>query len=872
SHTQYFQFRIIDDATESSPSSQYEGDFWGLYIAIEQPDGRFLDERGLDDGNIFNMHGGTGGATTTRNQGSLLPTDRSDLASFISSSTGYRANHTEEWWRDNVNLESYFAWYAINLIVNNSDLRPDENVNYYHNQVTGQWYTMPWDLDLTFEDRPHLGRPDTGWEALQTVFSRLPGIKRDFDNYVRNLQDLLLDNGQAGLVFAELANVLTGGQNEGTIVQANQAQWDYHPRKNKKGIWYKNFNSSLLPEESFEGLVAYMQDFVTVGGYGYGLLDSKVTDADIPAKPNITYTGPAGFPKNGLSFETSSFNDPQGAGTFGGMQWRLAEVHDPSVANYDPRDPYIYEIEGTWESDVFTSFDNQIQIPTDQVEVGKTYRVRVRMMDASGNWSHWSEANQFQVTVAPPSDVAEYLRISEVNYNPATDADAEFIELTNISSAISLDLSGVAFTSGPSTPFVFPSGTTLNAGEYLVVVRDQLAFQAHYPSVAASSIAGEYQGGLSNSGEKIELQDNGGNVIVSLDYSDGGTWSQWADGHGGTLVLDAVQEVAFSELGKPYHWRGSTELGGSPAAANASALGVVINEILAHTDPPLDASDAIELLNTSDVAVDVSGWYLSDAVSSLFKFEIPDGTVIPAGGYVVFDETDFNPTPGTPGPNDFALSGAHGDDVWLVIPSSSGGVGSFVDEVHFQATQNGETLGRTPDGTGRLLPLVQSTLGCENGLPRVGPVIISEIQYHPDQPSAAALSVWPELVSDDLEFVELYNPTNDAIDLTEWQIRGGIELDFAAGTILDSGAALVVISFNPDNPDNAARLAGFRAQYGITAAVAIVDGYSGQLTNRGEVVRLERPDSAPLDEPDFIPHFTEDEVVYDDVLPWPTEA
>ena len=37
--TNYLQFRVIDDV-EESPSNQYEGDLWGLYLSIENPDGR----------------------------------------------------------------------------------------------------------------------------------------------------------------------------------------------------------------------------------------------------------------------------------------------------------------------------------------------------------------------------------------------------------------------------------------------------------------------------------------------------------------------------------------------------------------------------------------------------------------------------------------------------------------------------------------------------------------------------------------------------------------------------------------------------------------------------------------------------------------
>ena len=42
------------------------GDLWGLYLAVEQSDGHFLDEHGLPDGNIYDMEGGTG---TLNNQG-----------------------------------------------------------------------------------------------------------------------------------------------------------------------------------------------------------------------------------------------------------------------------------------------------------------------------------------------------------------------------------------------------------------------------------------------------------------------------------------------------------------------------------------------------------------------------------------------------------------------------------------------------------------------------------------------------------------------------------------------------------------------------------------------------------------------------------
>ena len=69
------------------------------------------------------------------------------------------------------------------------------------------------------------------------------------------------------------------------------------------------------------------------------------------------------------------------------------------------------------------------------------------------------------------------------------------------------------------------------------------------------------------------------------------------------------------------------------------------------------------LFNPNAVPVNVSGWFLSDDPSIPKKFTIPAGTIIPAGGYVVFDESHFNPTPGVP--PSFSL-GADGDELYLL--------------------------------------------------------------------------------------------------------------------------------------------------------------------------------------------------------------
>ena len=395
--TTYFNFRVIDAASETG-ANQYGGDFWGLYIGIEQPDGSFLDERGLEDGNIYNMHSSVFGATNQRHQGSESVTDRSDLTAFLAGIDG--GFETLAWWEANLNWDVYFAWNIINHVVNNADIRPNENVNYYRNQVTGQWYVIPWDLDLTFEDAPHFGNPVTNRENIRSLMAQHPLAKLAYENRLREITDLLLGNGDAARVIEELAGILTLGTGDLTIVSANQAMWDYHPQKVKQGIWYENFNPALLTDESFAGLVEYMQDFVSPGGYGYNLVQGQGNDTGVPATPAISYIGDPGHSVDQLVFATTTFSDPQGAGTFGKMEWRIAEVLNSSAANYVGGQPYIYEIEGTWESGEQTTFASQIAVPANAVEPGKTYRARVRMQDSDGHWSHWSAPVEFVATAS----------------------------------------------------------------------------------------------------------------------------------------------------------------------------------------------------------------------------------------------------------------------------------------------------------------------------------------------------------------------------------------------------------------------------------------------------------------------------------------
>lgn len=525
--------------------------------------------------------------------------------------------------------------------------------------------------------------------------------------------------------------------------------------------------------------------------------------------------------------------------------------------------PIVYTLDGTdpreiGGNSVGTTYDNAIPLDNSTVVKARAF--------VGGQWSALTTAT-FSIP-ASPTDI----QITEINFNPhqPTDAestllpdvgndDFEFIEISNTNLAADINLAGMEFVNGVEYTF---GNVVLEAGESAVVVEDIEAFEARYGD--SVNVIGQWSGGLSNNGETVELADGAGNLLVEVAYDDNDPWFARADGVGATLQLKAGDLTANPD--KYYQWQASRTVGGSPGAANGDASSIVINEIRASSDELAGEVDAIELYNAGE-PIDLSGWFLSDSSANLFKYELPAGTMLPSNSYLTISETDFNPADGS----GFALRSA-GDDVWLVKRDAQGNLEAFGDDVHFNGTANSETLGRVPNGTGRLAPLATSSLGAMNGAARVGPLVISEVHYNPGAPSAAAITADDAITSNSLEFVEIHNPTTSAVDLTDWRIRGGIDLDFDEATMLASGETVVVLSFNPSNPDNASRVAAFRAQYGLGDDVRLVGGYSGQLNNGYDRVELQRPGTPPMDEPNLIPRLLEDEVLYDDTTPWPATA
>lgn len=243
------------------------------------------------------------------------------------------------------------------------------------------------------------------------------------------------------------------------------------------------------------------------------------------------------------------------------------ELHNVSAGSSD----VSFDLHLRGEIDVSTGGNRTLPI-----SLNEPAQLRARAYNsATGEWSALT-STFFSLNSTPAS--SNNLVISEIHYHPAEPTSAaeiaistnrddyEFIELLNIG-AQAIELDGVHFADGIT--FAFGAESLLDPGERAVIVRDIDAFQARYGS--AVSIVGEYSGQLSNGGEPLSLEVEGGSVLRGLTYDDDSPWPSAPDGGGASLVL--LDPATNPDHSFPASWGVHALTGGAPGAADSVASG-----------------------------------------------------------------------------------------------------------------------------------------------------------------------------------------------------------------------------------------------------------------------------------------------------------
>lgn len=870
------------------------GGFFGDWHMMENGDDRYLERIGRDPkGSLYKMYNTFTaiGDTTIQSGIAEKKTRREEgnadlVALFNGVNTGTIQSRTNYMF-DNINLAATINAFAARAVTSEHDCCHKNYYFYRDSDGSGEWEGMAWDMDLSF------GR---NWQSAETYY--------DDRVYTQNRIVGNWDNNG----FFRL--ILNSGSNPGVDTTRRM----YYRRARTLADELQQTNGTpytqLYYERRIDELAAMLapdaaMDLAKWGTWGGGATGIFATNSPYwRSLPDSVAELKTNYMVNRRAYVFGSrwgigadFPDRQPDNVFIGFG---AMDYNPASANQ--QEEYIQLINTNnievdishWKlaGAVEHTFQGGVVIPRGGsvyvVPNKKAFRNRAtpprRNMGlfVEGNYKGQLSArgetlylsNKLGVLVSTnryngnPTPAQNALRVTEIMYHPTVptvgpfDSEQyEYIELRNISGS-SLNLNGVKFVNGIEFTF---GNITLPAGAYILVVKNIAAFQLRYGP--GFNIAGEYIGSLDNGGENLEIQDAVGEKVQDFSYNN--SWYPITDGAGASLVIKNDQ-APWDTWGLKDSWRPSTYDNGTPGTGDTPAITVapvLVNEVLTHTDLP--DLDKIELLNTNTTAVNIGGWFISDDFEQPKKFRIPDGTTIPAGGYLVFDEDDFNTNPLDPA--SFAFSSL-GDEAYLFSGDGTNITGYF-HGFEFGAAENGVAFARYLDSVTNehFVATSTNTFEAPNAYPKVGPIVISEIMYHPAPYGDGADNTIEE-------YVEIQNLSTNTVLLYDinastntWRMRGGVDFNFPMGQSLPAAGFALLVNFNPTNTP---LLNAFRTTYNLSPSVPIFGPYDGRLNNAGDAVRLLRPDVPELDGfgNTVVPYIQVDRVDYLPTEPWPLAA
>jgi hypothetical protein len=799
------------------------GLYWGLYDLHERPDASFAAEFFGGDKSEYDVLRHVGSEVVSGNAAAWN-------AMMGIARAGLSANAQYEALQEYLDVANLADYMIVNFYVGNDDW-PRHNWYVSRRRTPGSSFrTFSWDAEHVIKD----------------VAINQTGVADA--NSVAELYSRLRQNAEFRLLFADRVNrhFAPGGP---LFVDPANTAWDQdHPERNMPAAIYMKrileIDPAIVCESARWGDVRRPGDAYTRDDEWATELNWLLTQY-FPRRTGIVLS----------QLRAAGLFAPTPAPIFSSRGGAIEPGFLLTITRPDGEDGAIqYTINGSDPRVYGTgAVDPSARVYGGPLRLDDRTEVKARILGASG----WSALTDATFTVNAPF---EALRITEIMYNPVGGRDFEFLELLNTGSA-TLELGGVSFSNG--IDFAFPASTPMSPGQLILLAANAEAFSSRYPGVA---LGGVYDGSLDNSGEKITMKDGHNATILSVDYDDEPPWPLGPDGFGFSLV--AVD--ATGDPDDPLSWRASAAPGGSPGEDDPlpGPGGVVISEVLTRARAPLE--EAIELENTGAKDIDIGGWYLSDSrddVTSLFKYRIPAGTVLPHGGRAVFYEYQFHREPGV-FPS-FALDDAKGA-VYLAA-ASQGSLTGYITGVEFDGAEAGISFGRFPTSAGvDFTALTARTFGADapgnveefragagapNAPPRVGPLVINEIRYNPPPGEP--------------EFIELFNFTDKPVALYDagagrgWRIHGVLNVEGTDDFELSQGDSVrakgfaVLSSVDP---------ATFRSLHAVPPEVLVVGPWGGALDNGGERLTLFKPEGI---DGGGLAFAVVDRVRYNNKAPWP---
>ena len=526
-------------------------------VFVEQVDEDFLVRNGYDPtGDLYKMTGRTDLNPAFYDTLSGVekktgdPTDLSSLQALVAGLSLPTSTERRRFVIDHLDLPQIVNDLALRSLTQDAD---DVRKNFYVYQDTGGdalWRIFPWDKDWTFGitgdggtwlphpffgDEEHAKQNANQWNILYDVLFEETTTQRLYLRRLRTLMDTLLQPASTPPAQRLL-------ENRASAIIAP---------------------ASPLLSTNVSSITSYLDNRRTVLFNNYPDLIPSAP----PVHPALAITGAEPSPASGdqdqeyivLANPESTEIDLSGWSLTGGVEFVFA----PGTVIERGGNLYV--------SPAPRAFRQRSVSPTggeERLVVGpysghlSNLGESISLLDASG-----AVASTYTIPAAP-TDAQRFLVVSEILYHPRPDGEAEFIELLNISPTITLDLSGVSFTSG--IRFTFASGTSLPPGARVVIAKNTSAFQTvHGTSIP---LAGQFSDGtsLANEGEKLKLEDADGNTILEFSYDDAPPWPDAPAQSGASLVL--VAPFLHPDPSDPCQWRASQAPAGNPSAADSTAF------------------------------------------------------------------------------------------------------------------------------------------------------------------------------------------------------------------------------------------------------------------------------------------------------------
>ncbi len=664
--------------------------FYSISTFIENPDDDMLDRLGLDPDGAF--YKGTSVGSFSNNQLGYEKKTRTDegnddLRALNNAVNQLSGTALTNYLFDNIDVPGMLNYLVGTVITHQNDNPHKNHFLYRDTEGTGEWLYLPWDHDLT------IGSNWVGTSFSDTIYAdddSVPGKgsqiqpshplinssgHREWNNHWNVLMHVMLNDPVIGdMYLRRLRTVMEQYLDEpGTPVQDryldNRIDEMLSQMSNQDRTLMQNLYSwgqrqtiqqaaDIIKTQYLEVRRVHLFETHNVDNLAYGNR-ANIPNSQ-PAAPNITF--------GNLEFNPSSGDQDQ----------EYIEIINP---HNTPIDISGWEVQGGIEMEfrlgTVIPANASLYITPDS----KAFRARTTgpaggqgLFVQGGYKGHLSNFGETMTLHNPegqivdtltyegaPSDAQQYLRITEMNFNPAdptndertidntlNNDDFEFIEFTNTSDTITLDLTDISFADG--IIFTFPA-MNLAPGQSTLIVRNQTAFDIRY-NTAGLNIAGQYDGALDNGGEDVKLDDSNGSTILDFEYDDGRKWPIEADGHGASIeIIDTT--LSYSDAD---NWRASYETNGTPGAIGIGAeVNVLlipridptllqINPNAPDTDlPSVIGGEIDDFYVREDTPYFIEVWLKSDQLAG-------DGPAITGGSLTL----EFDPTIATPLSIDFA--------------------------------------------------------------------------------------------------------------------------------------------------------------------------------------------------------------------------